>query len=142
MSNSLIAKAQVRVAATPARLWKVLTDPALIREYMFGANVSSDWQEGSTIRWKGEWKGKPYEDKGTVVKSIPGKQLVYTHFSPLTGQPDLPENYHTVTIDLEEEGNETLLRLSQDGNANEEARAHSEKNWMMMLGELKKVAEQ
>ncbi|RYY82628.1 MAG: SRPBCC domain-containing protein [Chitinophagaceae bacterium] len=142
MSNSLIARAQVRVAATPARLWKVLTDPALIREYMFGANVSSDWQEGSTIRWKGEWKGKPYEDKGTVVKSIPGKQLVYTHFSPLTGQPDLPENYHTVTIDLEEEGNETLLRLSQDGNANEEARAHSEKNWMMMLGELKKVAEQ
>jgi len=52
------------------------------------------------------------------------------------------ENYHTVTIDLSAEGNQTQLSLTQDNNATEEARAHSEKNWGMMLAAMKKFLEQ
>jgi hypothetical protein len=32
-----------------------------------GYKVTSDWKPGSRITWKGEWEGKPYEDKGVVV---------------------------------------------------------------------------
>ena len=86
---------------------------------MFGTTVISDWSEGSKIIWQGEWKGKTHEDKGTILKIIPGKQLQYSHFSPLTGLEDSPENYHTVTIGLRESNNQTLVSLSQENNATE-----------------------
>jgi len=60
---------------------------------MFGTNAVSDWKEGSPIVWKGEWMGKKYEDRGVILKLEPGNMIQYSHFSPLTGQPDLPENY-------------------------------------------------
>lgn len=96
---------------------------------------------GSEIRWKGEWEGKAYEDKGVILKIEPERTLQYSHFSPLAGLPDTPENYHTVTIELSGEGDQTRVSLSQDNNPTEEAREHSEKNWGMMLDGLKKYVE-
>jgi len=116
--------------------------PEAIKQYMFGANVISDWREGSPIVWKGEWQGKSYEDKGVILRIKPGRMIRYSHFSPLSGLPDKPENYHTVTIELSAEGNQTHVSLNQDNNPTEEARAHSEKNWRMMLSSLKKFLEQ
>jgi hypothetical protein len=46
-----------------------------------------------------------------------------------------------VTIELAKQDGATLVSLSQDNNANEEARAHSEKNWNAMLDGLKKLLE-
>jgi hypothetical protein len=63
---------------------------------MFG----TDWKEGSPIVWQGEWQGKAYQDKGTILKIDQERVLQYSHFSPLSGQPDVPESYHTVTIEL------------------------------------------
>ena len=119
-------------------MWDALIDPAKIHEYMFGTNVTSDWKEGSPITWKGEWEGKPYEDKGVILKMQPRKILQYTHFSPMAGVPDTPENYHKVTIVLAENGTATDVTLSQDNNSTEKEREHSEKNWAMMLDGLKK----
>ncbi len=142
MSNtSLIAKANTSISAPPDRVWDALVNPQMIKQYMFGTNVVSDWKVGSPITWKGEWEGKKYEDKGKILELAPGKRLRYSHFSPLTGQPDRPENYHTVTIDLSGDGSQTSVTLSQDNNPTEEARRHSEKNWSMMLAGLKKVLE-
>lgn len=108
---------------------------------MFGTTVSSDWRKGSAITWSGEWQGKQYEDKGALLRLEPNKVLEYTHFSPLAGLPDKPENYHTVTIELEDRGSHTVVELTQDNNANEDARRHSEQNWAAMLDGLKKFVE-
>ena len=78
-----IAKAAVDIDAPAAKVWDALVNPASIKEYMFGTNVTSDFQEGSPISWKGEWQGKAYEDKGTIRRVEPGRVLEYTHFSPL-----------------------------------------------------------
>lgn len=94
------------------------------------------------IRWKGEFKGKKYEDKGVIVGLEREKLLKYTHFSPMEGKPDKPENYHTVTIELEPEGSKTRVSLSQDNNATDDERKHSEENWSKMLESLKKLLEQ
>ncbi len=115
--------------------------PAAIKQYMFGTEVNSAWREGAPITWKGNWKGKPYEDKGTIRRIEPEARLEYTHFSPLSGQPDRPENYHTVIVELAEEGDGTRLSLSQDGNADEDGREHAEENWKAMLAGLKKYVE-
>ncbi len=61
----------------------------------------------SSIVWKGEWEGKKYEDRGVILRLEPGHIIQYSHFSPLTGQPDVPENYHIVTIELSGKGNQT-----------------------------------
>jgi uncharacterized protein YndB with AHSA1/START domain len=141
MNKNLIAKALIRINAPSEKVWNALVDPAAIKQYMFGTQVVSDWQVGSTIIWKGEWQGRSYEDKGVILQKIPGQTIQYTHFSPLSGQPDKPENYHTVTIDLTTEGSQTLVSLTQDNNQTEDARAHSEKNWEMMLVTMKKFIE-
>jgi uncharacterized protein YndB with AHSA1/START domain len=140
--HNLIAKAETTINTPIEKVWDALTNPATIKQYMFNTDVNSDWTEGSKITWKGEWQGKAYEDKGEILKIVPNKKLQYTHFSPLTGLEDKPENYHTVTIDLEKIDQQTKIALTQDGNATEEERQHSQKNWGMMLESLKKLLEQ
>jgi len=141
MPQDHIAQASTTIHAAAADVWDALIDPDKIREYMFGTNVQSDWKEGSAITWKGEWQGRPYEDKGRILKIEPNRLIQYSHFSPLTGEPDIPENYHNVTIELSANGDSTNVTLSQTNNPTEEAKQHSEKNWSMMLDGLKKILE-
>jgi uncharacterized protein YndB with AHSA1/START domain len=142
VDKDLIARASVVVNASKAKVWNALVNPAAIKQYMFGTNVVSDWREGRPIIWKGEWQGKPYEDKGVILQFKPERTVQYSHFSPLSGLPDKPENYHTVTIELSGEGPQTRVALAQDNNPTAQARDHSEKLWEMMLIALKKFLEQ
>ncbi len=141
MNKRFIAKASISINAPVGKVWDALTNPEVIKQYMFGTNVISDWKEGSPIVWKGVWQGKKYEDKGMILKLEQESLIQYSHFSPLSGKPDLPENYHTVTVELVSDGAETTVSLSQDNNETEQAREHSEKNWKMMLDGLKKLLE-
>jgi len=141
MGKGLIATAMTTIEAPRAQVWHALIDPRAIKQYMFGADVVSEWRVGSPIVWKGEWQGKPYQDKGEILRFEPEQRLEYSHWSPMSGQPDEPANYHTVTIELTGEGDRTRVVLAQDNNSSEDARAHSEQNWRAMLGSLKKHIE-
>jgi uncharacterized protein YndB with AHSA1/START domain len=141
VSRGLVAKASITINTPVARVWEALVNPDVIRQYMFGTNVESEWKKGSPITWKGVWEGKEYEDHGAILDLIPENLIQYSHFSPLSGLPDVSENYHTVTIRLSPNDDQTLLSLSQDNNPTDEAREHSEKNWRMMLDSLKKLVE-
>ncbi len=142
MDKNLVALATIKINIPPEKVWSALVDPQAIRQYMFGTKVVTDWREGSPIAWKGEWKGKEYEDRGTILQFTPPERLKYSHYSPLSGMEDKPENYHIVTVDLLREGDGTRVTLSQDHNASEEEREHSKQNWNMMLADLKKYLEQ
>lgn len=141
MKEDRIAKASIAVDAPRSAVWDALVSPAALKKFMFGSTVVSDWKEGSPIVFKGEWEGKRYEDKGVIRQFKPGRTLQYTHFSPLSGLADKPENYHTVTIELSSEGSGTRVSLSQDNNPTDQEREHSEKNWGTMLAGLKKYLE-
>jgi uncharacterized protein YndB with AHSA1/START domain len=136
-----VASATIEIAASPGEVWTALTDPEQIQKYMFGSHVVTDWQPGSPIVWKGEYEGKEYEDKGEIVEIEPEQRLKVTHFSPLSGQEDIPANYHTVLYELENHGRKTRVSLSQDNNSSEEAAEHSKANWEKMLAGLKEVVE-
>ena len=136
-----VATATVEIDAPPARVWTALTDPAEIEKYMFGSHVVTDWKPGSSIVWEGEYEGKRYEDKGEIVEIKPARRLKVTHFSPLSGQEDVPENYHTLTYELEAAGPVTRVALSQDNNPTVEAAEHSKANWEKMLSGLKEGVE-
>jgi uncharacterized protein YndB with AHSA1/START domain len=133
---NIVARAEIDIDATPSRVWDALTDREQIKRYMFGSEVTTDWQAGSPITWKGEYDGNAYEDKGEVVEVDEQRRLVVTHFSPLSGGEDVPENYHTLTYELG-----THLSLSQDGNGSDEEANHARANWERMLEQLKHVVE-
>lgn len=143
MDTQHIANATITVNAPIATVWDALVNPELIKQYMFGTTVVSEWRVGSPIVWKGEWQGQPYEDKGQLLQLEPERLIQYSHFSPLAGLPDTPEHYHTITIELSGTGTgaHTRIALSQDNNATEEDREHSEANWGMMLANIKKLLE-
>lgn len=142
METNLVAKASITIDAPREKVWNAFVDPETIRQYMFGTHVASDWKVGSPIFWRGEWQGKPYEDKGVILQLEPGRLIQYSHFSPLSGSADLPENYHTVTIELSEDGAQTHVSLTQDKNSTERERAESEGNWGMMLASVKELLEE
>jgi len=141
MEKELIAEASVKIKASIDKVWDALINPSIIKEYMFGTEVISDWNVGSSIVWKGTWKEKPYEDKGKILKMEPSKMLVISHFSPLSGEPDAPENYHTLTYELSKEGEVVRVKLAQDNNEDGKAKEHSRDMWQKMLEAMKEVLE-
>ena len=136
-----VATAETENHAPRSRVWRALTDPGEIQKYMFGSKVETDWKPGSRITWKGEYEGKKYEDKGEILEVDNERRLALTHFSPLSGEEDVPENYHTLVYELEESDGKTHVSLSQDNNKSEAAAEHSRANWERMLSGLKEVVE-
>ncbi len=139
--NGIVATARIDIEAPASRVWTALTEPDQIAAYMFGSRVETDWEVGHPITWNGEWEGKAYQDKGQVLAYDEPGRLSVTHFSPLTGQDDVPENYHTLVYELGENDGVTTVSLSQDNNGSEEEAEHSRANWQMMLDGLKKQVE-
>jgi uncharacterized protein YndB with AHSA1/START domain len=142
VSRGFEAIKSVTIDAPRAKVWDALTNPLKVKQYMHGTTMSTDWKVGSPITWTGEWQGQSYEDKGTVLAVEPERLLKTTHWSPMGGSQDEPENYHTVTYELAEQGGKTILILTQDNNATqEEADKMAENNWGLMLQGLKETAE-
>ena len=121
------------------RVWQGLTDPALVKQYFFGTNLISTWQKGSPILFRGEWQGKTYEDKGTILSIEAPRHLSYNYWSSMSGEPDLPENYMTLTFDLSVKDGATELILTQETTP--EKKEHSASNWKMVMDGLKKLIE-
>jgi uncharacterized protein YndB with AHSA1/START domain len=139
--NKFVARATTTIHAPVSKVWQALVNPEIIKQYLFNTDVITDWKEGNPIIYKGEWQGKPFEDKGKILKVEPERMLQSTHWSPLSGVPDTPENYHTVTYTLTGHGDSTDVTLTQDNNASEEEKEHSEQNWKTMLKGMKKLLE-
>lgn len=141
MNRGLVASARTIVNAPATEVWDALVNPQKIKLYMFGTEVVSEWKKGAVIEWRGVWKGRQYTDRGKILEMDPPRSISYSHFSPLTGLPDVPENYHKIRVELTDDGGRTSVSLAQDNNPTEEARAHSEKNWAAMLSGLKDLLE-
>ena len=136
-----VATAQTDVNATRERVWAALTEPDQIAEYMYGSKVETTWEVGSPITWAGEYEGRPYQDKGEVLTYDEPNVLSVTHYSPMMGQPDEPENYHTLVYTLSASEDGTHLELTQDGNESEEQAEQFSQNWQGMLDGLKSHVE-
>ena len=141
MPQRFTATKSIVINATPQRVWEALTDPAQVKQIMWGADVVSDWKQGGPLVYRGVWDGKPYEDKGTILEIDPPRLLRTNYFSPLSGKPDVPENYAEVTYALSPEGGGTKLTVTQSNVANEAGKAQSEGNWGTALDTMKKLIE-
>lgn len=141
MKSDIIGKTSIVINAPAAKVWGALTTPALIKEYFFGTNTKTDWKVGSPIVFEGEYEGKKYHDKGTILENIPNKKLKYSYWSSMSGIEDKPENYADVTYELREKDNKTELLITQENIPDEKMREHSEENWMKVMEGLKALVE-
>jgi uncharacterized protein YndB with AHSA1/START domain len=135
MSDNHVARATVEIAAPAEVVWDTLVDPDAT--WMMGARVSSSYVVGVPITFQGEWEGKPFEDHGEILEVDRPRRLRYSHWSPLSGQPDVPENYHHLTFTFEERDGSTEVTLEQDGNGSAEEAAHTTATWEQVLGALR-----
>jgi uncharacterized protein YndB with AHSA1/START domain len=136
-----VAEASVLVEAPRSRVWQALTDPEIVKQYFLGTTVTTTWREGEPVTFAGEWKGKRYEDKGIVLENRPEDLLRISHYSPLTGLPDVPENYHTVEYRLDEQPDGTQVTITQGNNKSDSEAEESAKLWAIVLGNLKGLLE-
>ncbi|MFF1573511.1 SRPBCC domain-containing protein [Leifsonia sp. NPDC058292] len=135
------AEATTTVAAAPDAVWHAITDPESIAKYLYGTRVETDWRQGSPIVYRGEWEGKPYEDKGVILEITPPTRLVTSYYSPLSGKPDEPASYQNVTYAIAADGEGSRVTITQDGCADSAEAERMSANWAATLDGLKGVVE-
>jgi len=122
-------------------VWEALTKPDLIKQYLFGTTVITDWQVGSPIIYEGQWQGQAYQDKRYGPANRARQAAGLNLLSSMAGLADIPENYKTVRYELSSEGLGTRLTVTQDNNSTPDEASHSSQNWNMVLEGIKKLLE-
>lgn len=129
------------IKAPLGKVWHALTDPAMVERYFFGSELVTDWKVGSPLYFRGEWEGKPYEDKGAVLSFEPERSLSFSYLSSWSGLPDAPENYLRVSYAVRAVEGGTELTIEQT-NYDAERAAHSEGNWKQVVDGMRKLVEE
>ena len=139
--TDIMTSHRIDIDAPPERVWAALTTPDQISKWFFGVDTESDWQVGSTLVHRGEYQGQPYEDKGEILELDPPKRFVHTHWSPMSGVPDTPENAQRVTWTLDPSDGGTTLTVEEDNLPSDEAKAISDQSWPQALEGLRGLLE-
>lgn len=140
-TNLFTGTASIIVNVKAEKAWQALTDPAMIKQYLFGTEAVSDWKVGSSIIYKGMWEGKPYEDHGTILELIPNRLLKTSYWTAFSGREDTPENRLLVIYELAESDGRTTISITTGNNPSQEAADQATKNWATVLQMLKDLLE-
>lgn len=141
MATKFAVNITKKINALPLKVWDALTNPEIIKQYLFGTETISDWKVGRPIVFQGVWEGVTYKDKGTILEFIPEQKLKYDYWSSFSKLEDVSENYQQITFDLVSQDEKTILTLTQENIPSQEAKEHSEANWGMVLDQLKQIVE-
>jgi len=141
LNHDLEASATILINANLAKVWKVLTAPELIKEYLYGTETITDWKVGSDIVFQGEYQGYKYRDHGKIISNIDQKEISYSYWSGFSGLEDKVENYSTVTYQFRKVDGKTEFKWIQKGFADEEKQKHSTTGLPALLEQIKLIAE-
>ena len=131
----------VLIRAPLVAVWEAITDPDLVRKYFFGTVLTTEWNIGSPITFRGEWNGKRYEDRGTVLSFAPLRELSFSYWSSFSGIEDKPELRQVIRYELAETDGGVRITIHQSNTDTQERADHSAKNWQVVLDGLKTVVE-
>ena len=149
--SKLFLKNTINIKAPASKVWDALVNPEQTKKYMFGCETVSDWKQGSSLLWKGSYEGKEMVFvKGTIADIQPNKLLAYTVIDPNNSSiPDVPENYLTVTYELTNENEETVLTVTQgdyskvaEGEKRYSESYNNGEGWNPILVQIKKLVEE
>lgn len=130
MTEPLVVRREVQIAAPPATVFAFLTDPEKILRWM-GTEATVEPHPGGLylVNVSGQDVAR-----GRFVEVIPVHRLAYSF--GWDGSEKTPPGSSLIEIDLIEEGGGTLLRLTHSGLVDAEACASHEQGWTHYLGRL------
>lgn len=131
------------VNASPAKVWKALTNPELMKKWMLDDDIDiiTNWEIGSPVVIKGTLHWVYFEDIGTVLKFETEKTLQYTHLSSLSKLADEKQNYVVYEFNLEPVSDKTLLSISLHNFPTESIYQHLTFYWNTTINVLKNFIE-
>jgi uncharacterized protein YndB with AHSA1/START domain len=149
MENPLVVRNTINIEVSAAEVWDALTNPQQTKKYMFGCETVSDWKIGDSLLWQGNYEGNDMVFvKGSIADIQPGKFLAYTVIDPNSSIEDIPENYLTVTYELIQEEDHTILNVTQgdyskvaDGERRFQEAYNNGEGWNPILVQIKKMLE-
>lgn len=142
MRHDLVVSQSIEINAPISKVWDALTNPEIIKEYLFGTETVTDWKVGNEVIFQGDYEGQTYRDKGMVLENVSNQLLSYSYWSGFSGLEDKQENYATVTYNLKSlDDNITQLTWTQKGYANEQVHEHSQTGMQEFLEGIKKIIE-
>ncbi|MBV9987479.1 MAG: SRPBCC domain-containing protein [Chitinophagaceae bacterium] len=125
--------------ASPAEVWKAITDPAAMHRWYFDTMENFEPRVGFETRFNVHANGKDYMHHWRVLEVIPERKLVYEWL-----YPDYP-GQSTVSWELQPAGNDTVLTLTHRGNESfpqdnpDFSRESCTGGWTYFLGERLKT---
>jgi uncharacterized protein YndB with AHSA1/START domain len=140
MSGYKINK-EIRIKATKTELWQALTTPALIKQYLMGANAISQWEVGSKIVYQGEFNGIEFRDEGIIDILDVEKRYQYSYWSHNHGTENKPENYVSICYLIVPNKEDVSLKVTQSNYKSKEIAEGMDQIWDLILGSLKKFLE-
>ncbi|MFC0514508.1 SRPBCC domain-containing protein [Mucilaginibacter angelicae] len=144
MGQEAIVK-EVVINATPAKVWKMLTVPELMSQWMgepeMQLSVITDWQSGGSVVIRGI-NPLPFESTGKIIVFEPEQLLGYSHLSSLSGLADEAQNYTLLLFEVKPVGEQTQLSLTLSNFPTEIIFKHFDLYWNGTLTVLKSFAEQ
>ena len=136
MTDPLVVRREIQIAAPPATVFAFLTDPANIVSWM-GAEATTEAHPGGLYLVKGVGAGANVA-RGAFREVVPIHRLAYSF--GWEGREEVPPGSSLIEIDLVDRDSGTLLRMTHSGLPNEAECANHDKGWAHYLGRLAMAA--
>ncbi|HYC84084.1 MAG TPA: SRPBCC domain-containing protein, partial [Chryseosolibacter sp.] len=143
MRNDLVVTRSLLLNADPLKVWEILTHPDHFDLAIFNCRMNSDWKQGSTITWRGNYQKRDVVFNGVVMDVVPGRVLKFSAFDPHGGNEGYPENYIHVCYTLvpRKEGTDLQVTLSNFNSEEMRAQIAAEEWDFNVLPRIRSLAE-
>jgi uncharacterized protein YndB with AHSA1/START domain len=132
MTEPLVVRREIQIAAPPATVFAFLTDPQNIVSWM-GAEAATEAHPGGLYLIKGVG-ARASTARGAFREVVPIHRLAYSF--GWEGREEVPPGSSLVEIDLVDRDGGTFLRMTHSGLPNETECASHAKGWAHYLGRL------
>jgi uncharacterized protein YndB with AHSA1/START domain len=132
MTEPLVVRREVQIAAPPATVFAFLTDPEKILSWM-GTEVETEAHPDGLYLVKGVGAGANTA-RGAFREVVPVHRLAYSF--GWEGRDEVPPGSSLIEIDLVDRDGGTLLRMTHSGLPNEAQCAAHARGWAHYLDRL------
>ena len=130
MTEPLVVRREIQVAAPPSTVFAFLTDPEKILRWM-GTEATVDPHPGGIYLVN---VGGKSVARGSFTEVIPVHRLAYSF--GWEGRENVPPGSSLIEIDLLDRDGGTLLRMAHSGLPDAQECASNEEGWTHYLGRL------
>jgi uncharacterized protein YndB with AHSA1/START domain len=132
MTEPFVVRREMHIAAPPATVFAYLTDPEKIVSWM-GAEAAMEPHPGGLYLVKGV-RDRANVARGTFREVVPVHRLAYSF--GWDGREQVPPGSSLIEIDLIDQDNGTLLRMTHSGLPNATQCANHDRGWAHYLSRL------